>query len=447
MADYGDPLTEREKQLVQLVATGVTNRQVAQHLHISVNTVKVHLRNIFIKLGAESRTEATVIAARERFIELDFAGGLASSAALPLTATSADTVTLVPLPWGKRIALMAAAVLVMAIVAVTWPKHRLPTGGGANPPQDVPPESALPIRANDSPWTELAQMPTRRAYLALAAAGNQLVAIGGRTAESSTAAAEIYDVSNNIWHRTTDKPSPVAYVSAAAIGDDIYVPGGRDAESNPTDILEVFNITTESWQEACPLPEPRYAYAITTLSDRFYLFGGWDGKRYVASVYSYSPQTDTWTEEPPMQTPRGFASAASLNGQLYVVGGYDGSRELTTCESYDPQTGKWTSCPSLNVGRGGLGLVSVGQQLFAVGGGGWTSYLGFNEKYDPVNRAWTVIETPIVGEWRSPGVAAIQNTIYAVGGWSNGPLAMTQAFAALPFRVFIPISSSDSGEK
>ena len=62
MAEYGETLSERELEILQMVATGITNRQVAHHLSISVNTVKVHLRNIFTKLGAESRTEATMIA-------------------------------------------------------------------------------------------------------------------------------------------------------------------------------------------------------------------------------------------------------------------------------------------------------------------------------------------------------------------------------------------------
>ena len=71
MPEYGESLTEREKELLQLVATGVTNREVAQRLSISVNTVKVHLRNVYTKLGAESRTEATMVAAREGWIAVE----------------------------------------------------------------------------------------------------------------------------------------------------------------------------------------------------------------------------------------------------------------------------------------------------------------------------------------------------------------------------------------
>ena len=59
-----DSLTQREIQLLQLVAEGMSNKAVAQALSISENTVKYHMKNILQKLGAQNRTEAVTLAIR-----------------------------------------------------------------------------------------------------------------------------------------------------------------------------------------------------------------------------------------------------------------------------------------------------------------------------------------------------------------------------------------------
>lgn len=57
-------LTERERQVLHLVAEGLTNREIGRHLFISDKTASVHVSAILRKLGVSSRTEAAVIAAR-----------------------------------------------------------------------------------------------------------------------------------------------------------------------------------------------------------------------------------------------------------------------------------------------------------------------------------------------------------------------------------------------
>jgi LuxR family maltose regulon positive regulatory protein len=53
-----EPLSEREIEVLQLIAGGLTNREIAARLYLSLNTVKVHTRNIYGKLGVNNRTQA-----------------------------------------------------------------------------------------------------------------------------------------------------------------------------------------------------------------------------------------------------------------------------------------------------------------------------------------------------------------------------------------------------
>ena len=63
-----DPVTEREREVLELMVAGCTNVAIAQQLFITVGTVKTHVRNILAKLCADDRTEAAVRALRSGII-------------------------------------------------------------------------------------------------------------------------------------------------------------------------------------------------------------------------------------------------------------------------------------------------------------------------------------------------------------------------------------------
>jgi LuxR family maltose regulon positive regulatory protein len=56
--DLIEPLSDRELEILQLISEGLTNREIASRLFLSLNTVKAHSRNIYGKLDVHNRTEA-----------------------------------------------------------------------------------------------------------------------------------------------------------------------------------------------------------------------------------------------------------------------------------------------------------------------------------------------------------------------------------------------------
>jgi DNA-binding NarL/FixJ family response regulator len=65
-----DRLSEREAEILRLVAEGNPNKQIARRLSLSEETVKAHLKSIFGKLDVADRTHAVTVAVRRGIIEL-----------------------------------------------------------------------------------------------------------------------------------------------------------------------------------------------------------------------------------------------------------------------------------------------------------------------------------------------------------------------------------------
>ena len=79
MREVGAPkdpqaLTERETDVLKLIARGMANRQIARSLYIGEKTVKTHVSNILLKLGVNSRTQAALFAARTGLVSPDDLG-------------------------------------------------------------------------------------------------------------------------------------------------------------------------------------------------------------------------------------------------------------------------------------------------------------------------------------------------------------------------------------
>jgi len=407
-----------------LVATGASNQQIARELFISVNTVKVHLRNIFAKLGVQSRTEATLYAIREGWIEgVELPEEAAAQPARPRFT------------WQLGVAI--AAVLVLVVMAISLALTR-PSRNSALLTREA-------ASATVQRWKARAPLPTPRSRLALVAYEGQVYAIGGESADGVTGAVERYDPEADAWTPLADKPTPVADVAAALIGGEIYVPGGRTASGNPTDIVEAYNPETDTWERKAPLPVALSAYALAALEGKLYLFGGWDGSAYMDTVYEYDPAQDAWTAKTPMPTARGFAGAAVADGKIYVIGGYDGQDDLAANEEYVPsqddgQGDPWTVRSPMPEGRAGCG-VAVAANIIHVIGGGWEKEVPDGVRYNVRTEEWESFDVPVSGQWRGLGVALVDTEIYAVGGWNGDYMDINQEYTAI-FTVILPMLES-----
>ena len=461
MNDDLGPLSDREIEVLKLVATGATNQQIARALVISPNTVKVHLRNIFEKLGVQSRTEATMEAVRRGLVTVPGAAAVAEGGALTVSAPGVEAAVPVPshapaiveLPvttrrpvagW-QRIYMLAATLVVVAVALapVWWPaRGQTPV---STPFSDVgQPQMAVAPRSEVARWTAKAALPEPRSRLALVSDGTKLYAVGGETAAGVTDQMTVYDPQSNGWLPGTHKPTAVSNVAAVYLNDRIYVPGGTTATGGVTNVLEIYDAKTATWAARASLPAPVAAYGLAALGGKLYLFGGWDGKVYRAETYIYDPATDAWSTGTPLSAPRAFLAASPLDDGIYLVGGYDGARELNTVERYQPAdegsaAGPWSARAALTQPRAGLGLTTIWSRLYAVGGG-WDTALAFNEQYDAKVDAWSRIGTPIVGQWRNLGLVALDNLVYAVGGWSGAYQSANEAYQAL-IRQLLPLGS------
>jgi two-component system, NarL family, response regulator len=70
----GHRLTQREKEVLDLIATGKSNSEIAQILYITAGTVRVHVHAILHKLGVRDRTQAVIVALQNQFIAPDSDG-------------------------------------------------------------------------------------------------------------------------------------------------------------------------------------------------------------------------------------------------------------------------------------------------------------------------------------------------------------------------------------
>lgn len=438
-------LSERELEVLKLVATGASNQQIAQELFISVNTVKVHLRNIFGKLDVQSRTEAARKGIEEGFIILDDAGEVDTQEDIPaktylVTPTRPDR-----LPLTRQIyfaAAMLLALLVLLTPVLAQSSQKPPPNRTELPVIFSQSSTPTPVNNDSNPWVIQDTMPTKRAGLGVVLFEGRIFAIGGvREHNRATPLVEIYDPFTNKWIEGAGaKPTAVANITPAVLNNQIYVPGGCANTGQAMDVVEIYDPQADRWQIGPPLPEPRCAYGLVAFEERLYLFGGWDGNRFRDTIFVFSPRQAEWQIlETRMPQAKGYFGATVLDEAIYIGGGYDGEQEFAEVYAFLPATGSWIEKRPMQVQRGGLSLLSNGKYLYAIGGG-WDREVLTSERYDPLSDTWITFETPFNHAWRNMGMTVVDNKIYGIGGWNNTEEQFMNAVVYYQFlyQLFIP---------
>ena len=445
-----DELSERESEILELVAEGNSNKEIAESLIISANTVKVHLRNIYAKLEVSSRTEAAIVlhGARDKGASAADTGDTipdpletgAREAAEPVPELPAAPTSARPLrpPWQQPLVLIAGAVVM--ILAGLGLSQLLPT------PETAPEPIIESPAYEEARWSDLSPLSSPLQDPAVVVVDNRVYIIAGLTADGPSSTVTSYDPEADAFEIHRDKPTAVSAAQATVLGGRIYVPGGFDKSGMPTAQLDIYDTLLDEWHSGAELPVRLAAYAMVAFEGKLYVFGGRNEIGFSNQVYSYLPADDSWAEQSPIPgAGRAFAGAAVSGSSIFLIGGYDGDHSLVENWAYDPNKDRaeqsaWEAATALPEGRHAMGTASVAGVIHIIGGQSDTPGSFIQMEYSPQDKQWLVVRDPLASTWSNMGVGQVETGLHVIGGLIDGrPTRRNMIYQAI-FFVAIPFN-------
>lgn len=428
MTSNGNELSERELEILRLLATGASNKEIAQKLYISANTVKVHLRNIYSKIEVNTRTEAAMYAVNIGIIEryqladssLDPASGGDDETAISSLADTASQAGLAGFAHKYGTALWLGAILTLGLLVIVLVVVLQGNKKQSSALESPPSETENP-NATQQLWNIKADLPTPRAQFAAVSYKDKLITLAGMSQAGATGVVEQYDIQSNQWTTLAGKPVKVSGIQGVVIDDRVFIPGGYLSDGSLTDILEIYDVSENSWSRGAGLPIPISDYGLAAVDGKLFLLGGWDGKKVLDTVYEYDPDTDRWSPQTPMQAARSQFGAVSVNGKIYVFGGFDGKKALDATEVFTPgqdgSPGIWASGAAMPEGDYGMGATSLLDIVYIVGGVNHSTKTFPILVYYTDTEEWQSIELPQGFHLGAGmGVASQGQYLYIMGG-------------------------------
>lgn len=475
MAERGEPLSERELDVLNRLAVGESNKAIADGLSISPYTVKTHLRNIYTKLDVSTRTEAMTVALQQGVLSVTPVADVAVDEVADKTPPSGDglpgdlvlangPVSASPLPVDQVPTVASEPIAARPAVSHRWRNLSLGLitlfalvvaaflfiqGRGGQLLATATAEPFAEQALGETRWVSSRPLPEARAGRAVVAVGLDVYVMGGETAEGVSNEVRVFDTQERVWRRAAAKPTATAGTTAAELFGEIYVPGGRLADGEFTAVVEAYSPSQNAWRRVAPLPRPLAGGLAVAEGGFLYVFGGRDADGVLATAFLYDPGSDSWRPIAALPAARADGAGGALLGRLYVLGGTDGAAQAS-CFVYDPATDAWSECPAMLLPRTGAGATVLLNKLYVIGGTqpGGEATADHGEVYDPNSQTWTVLNAPPDAQaWTEPGVTHVETRIYALGGRRNEALSdATLIFAPLAYQTFIPAAPSDAEE-
>ncbi len=424
------PLTRRETEILGLIAQGLSNDEIARQLHISTNTVKVHVRNIFEKMGVQSRTEASIEAVKRGWVEVP---GLSMEQEKPQPPVWEPLASRPSSWWWAALAAISFVALVMAF----WPTQTFyaSTDAPAFTTDIALPVSAPSPRVDVPRWSLLSPMPTARSRAAAALLPDGWHIVGGENGSGDLDVHEVYNPAWDQWVTATPRPAAARGAGAAGLDGMMYVAGGCNGAS-ALNRVDVFDTETGAWQVAAPLPEPLCGLALVAWGGELYAFGGWDGAQVRETLFVFDPQTGAWSQAASMPAPRAFMGAVAVNDAIYLFGGDDGRDQRADAWVYRPDEDAWGEALAMPRPGSGLSLAADAGSIYIIGGGeGEEDYP--RERFDLATQSWSTLDAPRRGPWHHASAVMIGPNLHIVGGWGGDYLAIHEVYQA-SHLLFLP---------
>lgn len=439
-------LSEREIEIVKLVATGASNKEIAKTLVISPNTVKVHLRNIFSKLGVLSRTEATMTAIRMGWVEAPGtqAQKLDDEESLQqLNESLSQNLRLAEqtehLKKRNKIIGFVAFSLILVLVGFIVTRELF---FQSNSPPAIDP--AVIEQLSSDRWTAIENLPVGLSNMGFVRFENKFYLFGGEDPSGVKDEVWIYSIDGNQWTLGEKLPEKLKNFQAINLGEKIYIPGGIGEENQYANSLWIFDPRSNAWKKGKEIPMEIGAYSSVAYEGKIYLFGGYDGENYLDSILMFDPEVNEWERYGTMPTAVAFSSAVVLGGQIHIFGGMNNSGVLDNHYVYYPlrensseQT--WDQSEKLPEPRSGMNSIVLADMVYLAGGENEVEEILPPIQYLPQKDSWVAIDLPPVDIGHGPAVLPYETRLYVIGGLNSEGYSNQALVYQAVYTILVPV--------